>query len=189
MSGTDPAQKKMMLREPGRFAATLAPRSGSRFASTRGMTLVEIVVASALLVVSMGGLFQLSVQSLRLLKVQTETAKAAEAIQERVDYLRGIPWADLTKSVNYTNYTYSVVDPATSVSTSNLWVGLLNTLPAAFSSLSSPVETVTISAYPGTGTPPTPITVTNSNGTVTVSPSGGANLSAQTTVRIDIRLA
>lgn len=173
---------------PQRFHAPF-PDPGRYPASRSGFTIVELVVAAALLAIAMGGLFQLSVHSLRLLKTQSESASAAGAIQEHVDFLRDQTWGTLTSSFNYTDYTYNMFDPATGQSTPTQWVGILKTLPSSATSLKSATEKITISAYGASGTPPAPIVLTITSGTMTVSPTEGTNLSTQKMVKVDIRLS
>jgi type II secretory pathway pseudopilin PulG len=153
-----------------------------------GITIVEVMVAAGVVVIGFAGLFPLSVQSLSMLRIQSELAKATQVLQEQTDSLRAQTWGTLTNSVNYTNYNYTVVDADTGVSTTVPWTGLLNTLPTAASGLNNPVETLTVSAFQPSGTPPTPFVVKNNNGTVTVTPTGGSDLSGLSMVRVDIRL-
>jgi len=166
-----------------------------RYLSGRaGTSIPEAMMAAGVVAVAFGGLFHLSVRSMGMLRVQSEMALASEAIQEHCDYLRSLPWGGLTTSVSYTNYSYSVIDPADGTTSTQTWTRLLNSFPTSATALKSPVETVTISAYQPTGTPPTPIVVTNTGGTITVTPNAttsptSTDLSAQKMVRVDLKLA
>lgn len=152
-----------------------------------GTSIVEAVIAAGLLVVGFGGLFQISVRSLRMLRIQSELAQASLASQQTIDHLRGQAWGTVANGANYSTYSYTVTD-STSGSTTETSTGLLNTLPASAAQLREPIQTVTVSAYGSTGTPPAPFTVTNNNGTVTVSPTGGTNLSDEKMIRVNTRL-
>lgn len=170
-----------------RFPAISSLARGAR-ASIAGTSIVEAVVAGALITLGFGGLFQITARSFSSLRVQTETARAAQVFQERIDYLRAQPWGVLANGANYANYNYTITDPVTGTTTTETWKGILNTLPASAGMLGSPIETVTFAAYGATGTPPAPFTVKNQNGTVTVTPTGGTNLSAQSMIRVDTRI-
>lgn len=146
------------------------------------------MMAAGVVAIAFGGLFHLSVRTMGMLRVQSENALASEAIQERSDYLRSLKWGGLTTSVSYKNYNYTVTDPSNGTTSTQTWTALITALPASAAMLKSPVETITISAYLPSGTPPTPIVVKIQNGTVTVTPSVATDLSAQKMVRADVRL-
>lgn len=165
--------------------AQLLKRSAK--AAIAGATIVEAVVAAGVIVVGFSGLFPLGVRTLKILRTQTEMAQATQAIQERIDGLRAQDWGVLTNGVSYTTYTYTVTDPADGSSSTETWTRIINSIPASAASLDTPSETVTISSYGSTGTPPAPFTITNNNGAISVS-SSTADLSAEKMVRIDTKL-
>ena len=130
-------------------------------------TLIDNIVAVAIVAGFFGALYAMSGQCLYLLNSGRQTTVAQQAIQDRIEQLRNIKWVQLT-------------DPA------YIAGNVLNTAAQNGASLSGLSETVTVNAYPTALSPSNQVT-RSSAGAVTVSSTNSAIASGDL-VRIDVTL-
>ena len=127
---------------------------------------MEAVVAVATLGTFVAALTLMGSSLLALLRSANESATVNQAIQERVEQIRTAGW------VQTTDPTYLQ--------------GILAAGSDSGKALTSPTETITVSAYPPNGS--TPLEVVRSNG-VSQTNSTNANLPKEQMVRVDLSVA
>ena len=128
-----------------------------------GFTLVEVVVAAALVAVFFASIFEVNALCLRYISASKENVGATQAVHDRLEFLRNADFSTLT----------------TVSSMKSLLAQPANPSPLA----KKAIETVTVSDY--TSGNPT-ITYTRAiNGTVSSVPAT-ANFSGSTLLRIDV---
>ena len=131
----------------------------------RGFTLVEVLVAVALLGAIFVTIFELNARCLRFIDASKETVGALQGVQDRVEQLRSLLFTDLTN--------------ATTLQT-------LMTTPSNGSALAqNATEVITLSAYP---TPNGTTQITRGPGT-SVTPtinSTDSSLSSATLVKVNV---
>jgi prepilin-type N-terminal cleavage/methylation domain-containing protein len=131
--------------------------------SEEGFTLVENLIAMAIVLLFFAALFAVNSQGLYLLNSGRQAVVANVCLRDRVEQLRDCSWAQLTDS------TY-------------LQTSVLNSAPSGASNLGQLTETVTVNSYPIAVNPP--ISVARSNGTASVV-STNASIANGALVRVD----
>ena len=156
--------------------------------ASAGFTLIEIMVATAVLLTAIGGIFMTSSRCLRINKSSHDIAEASSALHERMQQLQATDWETLTDSDSYQDQVWT--DPETG-SIENV-DGLLKYATEAGTEVrkQGAVESVTISAFrPVANASPIPgpikVTRTTTAPSLTSTPS---NLVDEKLVRIDMRL-
>jgi hypothetical protein len=136
---------------------------------TAGVTIIESVIASALVVIVLGGLFVLQSEGMRRLKAQKETAVASLCLQHRLEQIRSANWTNITSAAAVR--------------------GLLNAPVPGADVLPAHEERIKISIYPPPNPEPTPISVVrNATGTVLIeSAPAGTALVKSLALRVDVR--
>jgi len=128
-----------------------------------GFTLVEVVVAAALVAVFFASIFEVNALCLRYISASKENVGATQAVHDRLELLRNVDFSTLT----------------TASSMKGLLAQRANSSPLA----QKAVETVTVSNYPSGN--PTITYTRNVAGTVTSIPVT-ADFSSSTLVQIDV---
>lgn len=137
---------------------------------SRGLTLAEVVVTSALLSVMMVGLTALNTTCRGFVRAQRETALASYALEQASENIRVRNWAQITT-------------PAT------LRTWLEGYSCDAMSQLPQPRLRVSVSPYPPLEPEPTPLVLERAaDGTCTIvsQPAAGFSLKALLAVRVDM---
>lgn len=122
----------------------------------------------AIATVTLTGIMTMSSQALTLVWSTRQSSAATLCLQERVEQLRIATWKQISDSTYLTG-------------------AFLNTVPNSAAPLAGLVETITVSAYPGT-TGATPIVVERS-GTTTRVVSDNASIASESLARIDLQVA
>jgi hypothetical protein len=149
------------------MAPTLSRACGRQ---TAGATIIEVVLAGAIVALFLGSLFVLNSTGIGIVKAHRETAAANLCLQDRLEQARASNWSEIT-------------DPN--------WIKdqILQAAPPASSLLRNLEEQITVSPYP----PPVPAVAAT---TVQRLPSGQVNILSQMsattlsglqTVRLDFR--
>ncbi len=141
-------------------------RGGARGFSASAFTLLEVTVAVGVLVLFLAGFFAASSHATNLLGAQRDTVAASQMLQERTEAIRRITFSELTDAAFVQNTL--LASPASSAI-------LLNGV----------TEVLTISAYPGNGSPS--LQATRKKGVVTVDSNNPA-LAGGVMVRVDLQL-
>jgi hypothetical protein len=141
-----------------------------RPSAVAGTSILEAVVAAALVAGFMGGLFVMSSTAIRVLQAHRETASANECLQERFEQIRSANWTQITSA-------QAIRDR------------ILNTPASASGRLPNLQERITVNVYPAPSPAPTPIQVMrHPDGTVTIDSQPATNsLSTSPTVRLDVQ--
>jgi hypothetical protein len=77
-----------------------------------GTTLVEVVVAAALVAVFFASIFELNAMCLRLIDVSKESLAALQSVQDRSETLRNLSFSDLTNTAVVQNLMATAANPA-----------------------------------------------------------------------------
>ena len=159
-----------------------------RLHANRGFSIVEALVASAVILIALGAVFQVSGRCMDIVRSSRNVSKASAMIHERMQQLRATNWETLTDSDSYENQTW--VDPEDN-STENV-PGLLADSSCCGSELvqMGSVETVRVSAYRPSASAapvPTPITAVKNAAGAQIT-CAETDLSDELMVRVDIRL-
>lgn len=166
--------------------------------SESGNTLVELMIAALILSVFFVGIYEVSAVCLRYISSSKENVTAIECVQDRIEHLRSLSFPNLLDP------TYMAVTPSVpSASPSPSPPQRRNlTVPSNASELASrATEEVTISTYSaGAATTPkvkytraagakfnSAANFADTNVTPTQTWTGGATLSAATTVQVDVK--
>jgi hypothetical protein len=104
-----------------------------------------------------------------LLNSQKQAVAASQAIEERIEQLRGVTYSQLTTPTYLQNSVF-------------------NTDTVSQAMLPSPVETFTVNAYPPVAPTPTPIQVTRQSGSATLGPNPNTTLGSGSLIRADLQL-
>jgi prepilin-type N-terminal cleavage/methylation domain-containing protein len=152
-----------------RLLSAMSRRSRAR---QSGFSLVEVVVATALVTLGLSGIYAMQGQTLQVMRSARDSGSASQLLQQRIEDLRMCNYADVTKSAGL--------------------VFLMNGSGGKMDSedelahLRNLRESVTISTYARAGVTPVPaeqaFTVTRTNGVATASTA--LDLSAQTQVMV-----
>ncbi len=138
-----------------------------------GSTLVEALIASAIVVLFLAGMYYANGRGLAMLKFSRESTVVSNGLQSRIEAIRNSTFAEITSS------TY--------ISGSN---ALGSALPSRVP-VNGFTEQIDVNSYPlPSGYPPALApssieVVRNSNGTVTVTGSGNGTLSGSSTLQVD----
>ena len=132
----------------------------------RGLTLVEVLIAVALLVGSFVTIFEINARCLRFIDASKEAVAALQGVQDRIEQLRNLLFADLTN--------------ASTVQT-------LMTTPSNGSAFAQNVtEVITLSAYPTPDAANTQITRGHGASVTPTINSTDSSLSSATLVKVNI---
>ncbi len=147
------------------------------------------MVATAVVLTAIGGIFMTSSRCLGIDKASHDIAAASSALHERLQQLQATDWETLTDSESYKDQVWT--DPETG--TTESVDGLLKSATQAGIEVrqQGAVEYLTISAFrPVASASPTPgpISVTRTATAASVT-SGTSNLVDERMVRVDMRLA
>ena len=131
-----------------------------------GTTLAETVIAAALIAGFFGTIYEVNAVCFRYIDASKESVAALQGVQDRIEGLRGLSFSNLTSDSN------------------------LKTLLATPSNTSDFVqkvqEVITISGYPSGSPSATYTRPAGATVTVTSSPSGGADFTASTLVKVNV---
>src|SRR5262245_14586418 len=164
---------------PGSCWLALKGRRNRPAQSEQGTTLVEIVVAGAILAIGLSGLYALLGTSVNEVKRGHTASGAQENTVARLDQMRNLTWASITNPATVATVlgTSTSSDSASTISQETITI-----LPASVpqsSPLPSPTPLPT--ATPGPG-----FSVIKTGGSVSVSPSPAPNLLAEKLVKITV---
>jgi hypothetical protein len=135
--------------------------------TVRGATILEIVVAMAVVVLFFSGIFLMNSHVLALLRGNVESTASSRVLQDRAEQLRASTWTQLTDPAYYTGT-------------------VLAGAPESTGALRDLTETVTVQAHlaaPGTVTP---ITVQRDEAAISTVSPGDPLLIDQASVRVDL---
>lgn len=160
-------------------------RSGQ---STFAFTLIETLVAGAVIAIAMGSIFLVNSRCMSIILNSQNIAGASAILQERMQQLRATEWERLTDSESYTDQVWTDPEDGTTENVD----GLLKYATKSGAPLREmgAIESVRISAYrpvASASLEPAPITATR-NATSATLTSGETNLVDEKMVRIDLRL-
>ena len=145
-----------------------------------GVTLIETVVAAALVGAFFAAIFEINAVCLRYIDASKEAVAAVQGVQDRIEGLRNLAFTDLTSSA------YMMNAQATPAPSGPRPVSLV--YPSNSSDLASDAtEEVTVSAYPG-GSPS--ITYTRPPGAAgypSASPNAAGDFSSTTLVKVNVK--
>jgi Tfp pilus assembly protein PilV len=145
-----------------------------------GVTLIETVVAAALVGAFFAAIFEINAVCLRYINASKEAVAAVQGVQDRIEGLRNLAFTDLTSPA------YMMNAQATPAPAGPRPVSLV--YPSNSSALASDVtEEVTVSAYPS-GSPS--ITYTRSPGAAiypSASPNTAGDFSNTTLVKVKVK--
>lgn len=130
-------------------------------------TLIDQVFAVAIVSGFFAALYALNGQCLYLLSAGREMTSAQQALQDRMEQIRNLQWAN----VNDPNYVAN---------------NLMNTPSPSVAALGSATETLVVNSYPIAVNPPMQIT-RSASGTVTITSTNSAIVNGDL-VRIDVTL-
>ncbi len=139
-----------------------------RLKAERAFSLIENLVAIAIVVLFFGALYAINSQNLFLLNAGRGAAIAGKCLQDRAEQLRNCKWSQLTDA----NYLQNNV---------------LNTSPLGVANLGLVTETVTIKAYPLASPSPATISVVRANGSANITSTNNSMVN-QDMVRVDSSL-
>jgi Tfp pilus assembly protein PilV len=134
-----------------------------RSRTSSGGTIAEALVAAACLAIFFVGLFALSSQSLKLLRSSSRQAAATYCLQQRVEEIRSLTWAQLTDNTTIRD-------------------SILANLPGDSTSVPGLSETITLNVYP---TPTTATVFTRPYGGSASVSSTNPGLSSASMIRVD----
>jgi prepilin-type N-terminal cleavage/methylation domain-containing protein len=140
-----------------------------RTTRNRGVTLVECVVAMAVVGIGLGGLMAINSHQLQLVRSSHDSNTATMCISERVEQMRIAHWKQLIDP-NYLRAKFYAMAPKAGGSLANLR------------------ERVTVTAYPNASVA-TPLVVERASNQTPVIVCPGSGLADQKTVRVDVYLA
>lgn len=143
-------------------------RNSSLPLSRTAFSLVEVIVAIALVAITLAGLFAVQWQSSRIIVGLREYAAAARGVQERLETVRGVRWNRLS-------------------SAETLPQELLSEIPPGGETLLGLVEDVSISVYPEDSSR-TPLQVRRSGAEANVI-SQNPTLAQERLLRVSVRLS
>src|SRR4051812_23604383 len=136
--------------------------------AVKGATIIEAVIAGALIALFLGGVFQMNARNIQLLKTGKESFAATVVLEERLEQVRCGKWTDITSAA----YLQTI----------------LANPPSSGAQLSNLSEQITVSAYPAAAPPAAANSVTRSSaGAGAVVPSNAA-LPKEDLVRVDLRV-
>ena len=163
-------------------------RTLRRQRSKGGFSILEALVASMVILIALGAIFQMSGRCMDIVRCSRNVSMASAMLHERMQQLRSTNWETLTDSESYANQTW--VDPEDN-STESV-AGLLEDSSSCGADLRQlgTKETVTVSAYrPNASALPVPtaITAVKDSAGSRVTPAA-TDLSDELMVRVDIRL-
>jgi type II secretory pathway pseudopilin PulG len=158
---SDHAWKPVMFSEVRRSLAVL--RSGT----AKAFTLAEVMVAAGVLGLLLAAVGAAGGSILGLLSAQKQTVAASQAIEERVEQLRGVTYSKLTTPAYLQNSVF-------------------NTDTVSQATLPNLVETLTINAYPTAAA--TSIQITRQSGSATLGANPNATLGGSSMIRADLQL-
>jgi Tfp pilus assembly protein PilV len=145
-----------------------------------GVTLIETVVAAALVGAFFAAIFEINAVCLRYIDASKEAVAAVQGVQDRIEGLRNLAFTDLTSSA------YMMSAQATPAPSGPRPVSLV--YPSNSSDLASDAtEEVTVSAYPS-GSPS--ITYTRPPGAAvypSASPNTAGDFSSTTLVKVKVK--
>jgi len=148
------------------FLLSLMPTTKSNHRkAAAGFSLIDNLIAVAIVSVCFVALYAISGQCLYVLSTGRETTSAQQALQDRIEQLRNLQWAQATDP----NYLANNV---------------LNQAPANGTNLANLSESITVNAYPTALSPA--IQVTRSAGSATIISSNSA-VANSPLVRIDVQ--
>jgi hypothetical protein len=136
--------------------------------AVRGATILEAVLAGALIALFMAGLFEMNARNIQLLKTGKESFAATIVLEERLEQLRCGKWTEITS--------------AAFVQT------ILAAPPSSGGQLPALSEQITITAYPPAAPPAAAITVTRSAAGAVAVASDNALMPKEDLVRVDLRV-
>jgi hypothetical protein len=64
----------------------------------RGVTIIEVLVASLLVMMGLGGIFAINTRCLHLLRSTRQVAASSQMLQQRMETLREKPWPEVSNS-------------------------------------------------------------------------------------------
>jgi prepilin-type N-terminal cleavage/methylation domain-containing protein len=139
---------------------------------SKGLTLVEVLVAASLLSLILAGLTGVATACRSQNRSQQETASASYAMEQAFEDLHGAGWSNLTNA-------------------DSLRTLMSNLDTRRLSDLREPSVKVTVSAYPPLNPQPSPVIVERgANGSCSILSVGStASLRTMLAVRVDVRLS
>jgi hypothetical protein len=69
----------------------------------RAVTIIEVLVSSMLILLSMAGIFAINTRCFHLLRSTRQTAASSQILQQRVEFLRSRPWSEISNSTALAN--------------------------------------------------------------------------------------
>ncbi len=151
---------------PGRDKTTQGRGIKFAFHGCAGFTLVEVMVATIVIVTFFAAIFEVNAVCLRLIDAGKESLAAVQSVQDRAEALRNLAFSDLTSASYVAN--------------------LMSTPPNAASIASKATEVVTISKYPSPASSEINRFTRGPDGTVTTNAAGNPG---STLVTVDVQLS
>ena len=134
-----------------------------------GLTLVEIMVSVSIVTIGFLGTFAAVLQAGKLVSAAEEDASVSSGLEQRVDQLRGLEWAELTDGSGITSKVWKI-PPST-----------ISTRPVATAGIPVFQETITLSGY---DVSTKALEATWQTSPVVVTSGSGPNLSTASAVKV-----
>ncbi len=131
-----------------------------------GTTLIETVVAAALIAGFFGTIFEVNAVCFRYIDASKESVAALQGVQDRIEGLRGLSFTNVTSDSNLKT--------------------LLTTPSNTSDFVKKAQEVITISGYPSGSPSATYTRPAGATSTVTSSPGGGADFSSTTLIKVNV---
>lgn len=176
--GTGPAQaasRPPFPRPPGRITEA-------------AFTLLETMVASAVIVIALGAIFLVSSRCMGITRSSQGVGVASAILQERMQQLQAANWETLTDSDSYLDQVWTDPEDGTTENVDGLLKNATKSMSAL--RLANIVESVRVSAYrPIVVATPEPAAITARRAaSVATLTSSMTNLADEKMVRVDLRL-
>src|SRR3954447_1201096 len=82
----------------GRAILLMSFRSSVAAHRENGVTMVEVLVAALLIIMSLGGIFAMNARSLQILRTTRQVTASSLMAQQRLETIRGLAWPEISNS-------------------------------------------------------------------------------------------
>lgn len=73
-------------------------RFRSRFSHSRGVTIIEVLVAAVLIMMGLGGVFAINTRCMHLLRTTRQVTASSQMLQQRMEILRSKAWPEVSNA-------------------------------------------------------------------------------------------